>query len=149
MISAVVRSLPASIAICASRGVATAAAAGRTLPAADANSLSEKWEALAVVSCLDEANPEDYFLLIGNDNDFLGTSVTMLGGAPVDATAGPAVADNPNRVLVYRVTLPGYVDPGLVISATNRAPVMAANSLQSTRNMGSSSGIRSFNCTPV
>jgi hypothetical protein len=104
------------------------------------NSLGEKWEALSIVPVLDSAAPNDYFLLVGNDNDFLGTSVTMLGGAPVDATAGPAVADNPNRVLVYRVTLPGYVDPGLVISATNRAPVMAANSLQSTRNMGSSFG---------
>jgi hypothetical protein len=105
-----------------------------------ANSVGEKWEALSIVPVLDPAAPNDYFLLVGNDNDFLGTSVTMLGGAPVDATAGPAVADNPNRVLVYRVTLPGYVDPGLVISATNRAPVMAANSLQSTRNMGSSFG---------
>lgn len=104
------------------------------------NSLGEKWEALSIVPVLDPAAPNDYFLLVGNDNDFLGTSVTMLGGAPVDATAGPAVADNPNRVLVYRVTLPGYVDPGLVISATNRAPVMAANSLQSIRNMGSSFG---------
>ena len=104
------------------------------------NSLGEKWEALSIVPVLDPSAPNDYFLLVGNDNDFLGTSVTMLGGAPVDATAGPAVADNPNRVLVYRVTLPGYVDPGLVISATNRAPVMAANSLQSTRNMGSSFG---------
>ncbi len=105
-----------------------------------ANSLGEKWEALSIVPVLDPAAPNDYFLLVGNDNDFLGTSVTMLGQAPVDATAGTAVADNPNRVLVYRVTLPGYVDPGLVISATNRAPVMAANSLQSTRNMGSSFG---------
>jgi hypothetical protein len=105
-----------------------------------ANSVGEKWEALSIVPVLDPAAPNDYFLLVGNDNDFLGTSVTMLGGAPVDATAGTAVADNPNRVLVYRVTLPGYVDPGLVISATNRAPVMAANSLQSTRNMGSSFG---------
>ena len=105
-----------------------------------ANSLGEKWEALSIVPVLDPSAPNDYFLLVGNDNDFLGTSVTMLGGAPVDATAGPAVADNPNRILVYRVTLPGYVDPGLVISATNRAPLMAANSLQSTRNMGSSFG---------
>ena len=104
------------------------------------NSLGEKWEALSIVPVLDPSAPNDYFLLVGNDNDFLGTSVTMLGGAPVDATAGTAVADNPNRILVYRVTLPGYVDPGLVISATNRAPVMAANSLQSTRNMGSSFG---------
>ena len=104
------------------------------------NSLGEKWEALSIVPVLDPAAPNDYFLLVGNDNDFLGTSVTMLGQPAVDATAGTAVADNPNRVLVYRVTLPGYVDPGLVISATNRAPLMAANSLQSTRNMGSSFG---------
>lgn len=104
------------------------------------NSLGEKWEALSIVPVLDPSAPNDYFLLVGNDNDFLGTSVTMLGQPAVDATAGTAVADNPNRVLVYRVTLPGYVDPGLVISATNRAPLMAANSLQSTRNMGSSFG---------
>lgn len=105
-----------------------------------ANSLGEKWEALSIVPVLDPSAPDDYFLLVGNDNDFLGTSVTMLGGAPVDATAGPAVADNPNRILVYRVTLPGYVDPGLVISAVNRAPGMVSNTLQSTKGMASSFG---------
>ncbi|NBV48359.1 MAG: autotransporter domain-containing protein [Verrucomicrobia bacterium] len=104
------------------------------------NSVGEKWEALSIVPVLDPAAPNDYFLLVGNDNDFLGTSVTMLGGAPVDATAGPAVADNPNRVLVYRVTLPGYIDPGLVISAVNRAPVMSSTSLRSVQNMGTSFG---------
>lgn len=103
-----------------------------------ANSLGEKWEALTIVPVLDAAAPNDYFLMVGNDNDFLGTSVTMLGSTPSDATAGTAVADNPNRVLVYRVTLPGYVDPGLVISATNRAPVMASKSLRSTQMMGTS-----------
>jgi hypothetical protein len=104
------------------------------------NSIGEKWEALSIVPVLDPSAPNDYFLLVGNDNDFLGTSVTMLGGAPVDATAGPAVADNPNRVLVYRVTLPGYVDPGLVISAVNRSPVMSSTSLRSVQNMGTSFG---------
>ena len=104
------------------------------------NSLGEKWEALSLVPVLDAAAPNDYFLMVGNDNDFLGTSVTMLGQPAVDATAGTAVADNPNRVLVYRVTLPGYVDPGLVISATNRAPVMAASSLRSTQLAGNSFG---------
>jgi hypothetical protein len=104
------------------------------------NSLGEKWEALSIVPVLDPSAPNDYFLLVGNDNDFLGTSVTMLGQPAVDATAGPAVADNPNRVLVYRVTLPGYVDPGLVISATNRAPVMSSTSLRSVQNMGTSFG---------
>lgn len=105
-----------------------------------ANSLGEKWEALSIVPVLDAAAPNDYFLLVGNDNDFLGTSVTMLGGPATDATAGTSVADNPNRILVYRVTLPGYVDPGLVISATNRAPQMAATSLRSTQLMGTSFG---------
>jgi len=89
---------------------------------------------------LDAAAPNDYFLLVGNDNDFLGTSVTMLGGPATDATAGTSVADNPNRVLVYRVTLPGYVDPGLVISATNRAPVIADQNLRTSRLAGASFG---------
>ena len=114
-------------------------AEGSLLPI-NINSLGEKWEGLSIVPVLDPSAPNDYFLLVGNDNDFLGTSVTMLGGPLSDATAGANLADNPNRVLVYRVTLPGYVDPGLVISATNRAPVMAARSLQSARNMASSFG---------
>ncbi|MEY3528986.1 MAG: hypothetical protein RLZ70_54 [Verrucomicrobiota bacterium] len=104
------------------------------------NSVGEKWEALSIVPVLDAAAPNDYFLMVGNDNDFLGTSVTMLGQPAVDATAGPTVADNPNRVLVYRVTLPGYVDPGLVISATNRAPVIADQNLRTSRLAGASFG---------
>ncbi len=106
------------------------------------NSLSEKWEALTLVPVLDPSAPNDYFLMVGNDNDFIGTSVTMLGGASVDAS-NPAVnpnnfAENTNRILVYRVTLPGYVDPGLIISAVNRAPVMSSASLRSVQNMGTS-----------
>ena len=108
------------------------------------NSLSEKWEALSLVPVLDPSAPNDYFLMVGNDNDFIGTSVTMLGGAPVDAS-NPAVdplkyAENTNRILVYRVTLPGYVDPGLIVSAVNRAPAMSSSSLRSVQNMGTSFG---------
>lgn len=123
-------------------GVATAAAAGRTITAASSNSLSEKWEALSVVPCLDAANPNDYFLLVGNDNDFITATGTMLGSAynGVSATAGQEKVENLNRILVYRVTLPGYVDPGLVVSATNRAPQMAAKSLRTTQLMGTSFG---------
>ena len=44
---------------------------GVTVTPQDVNSLSEKWEALSVVPCLDAANPNDYFLLVGNDNDFI------------------------------------------------------------------------------
>ncbi|MEY2820797.1 MAG: hypothetical protein RL105_369 [Verrucomicrobiota bacterium] len=105
-----------------------------------ANSLGEKWEALSLVPVLDPLAPNDYFLLVGNDNDFLGTSVTMLGGAPVDATAGATLAENPNRVLVYRVTLPGYVDAGLVQSAQTTGAYMMSGSLRTVQTMGTSFG---------
>ena len=114
--------------------------------AQNVNSLSEKWEALSVVPCLDVANPNDYFLLVGNDNDFITPTGTMLGAAyngvvtPTSGTGAAETVENKNRILVYRVTLPGYVDPGLVISATNRAPVMASKSLRSTQLMGTSFG---------
>ena len=126
-------------------GTAGAASAGNAALAQNANSISEKWEALSVVPCLDAANPNDYFLMVGNDNDFITASGVMTAASTpaynaINTTAGAETVENLNRILVYRVTLPGYVDPGLVISATNRAPVMAANSLQSTRNMGSSFG---------
>ena len=123
-------------------GVVTAALASRTITAASVNSLSEKWEALSVVSCLDVANPNDYFLLVGNDNDFITPSGTMLGTSynAVSTVASKETVENLNRILVYRVTLPGYVDPGLIISATNRAPAMAAKSLRSTQLMGTSFG---------
>ena len=111
-----------------------------TALAQNSNSLSEKWEALSVVPCLDAAYPNDYFLMVGNDNDFLTATGTMLGTAynGVSTTPGAETVDNPNRILVYRVTLPGYVDPGLVFSATNRAPIMAAKSSFVARNMGGS-----------
>ena len=114
--------------------------------AQNVNSLSEKWEALSVVPCLDVANPNDYFLLVGNDNDFITPTGTMLGAAyngvvtPTSGTGAAETVENKNRILVYRVTLPGYVDPGLVISATNRAPGMASKSLRSTQLMGTSFG---------
>jgi len=114
--------------------------------AQNVNSLSEKWEALSVVPCLDAANPNDYFLLVGNDNDFITSTGTMLGQSyngvvtPTSGTGAAETVENKNRILVYRVTLPGYVDPGLVISATNRAPVMASKSLRSTQLMGTSFG---------
>ena len=123
-------------------GVATAALAGRTITAASTNSLSEKWEALSVVSCLDAANPNDYFMLVGNDNDFITPTGTMLGTTynALSSVTSKEVVESPNRILVYRVTLPGYVDPGLVVSATNRAPGMASKSLRSTQLMGTSFG---------
>lgn len=89
-------------------GKAGAAQAGRPDLALDARSLSEKWEALTLVSCLDPTRPDDYFLLVGNDNDFITARGIMLG-RPYDAlssVAGHETVDSPNRILVYRLTLP-------------------------------------------
>ena len=42
----------------------------------DKNNLSEKWEAMSVVSVLDPKLPDDYFLFVANDNDFLPRTVS-------------------------------------------------------------------------
>jgi hypothetical protein len=69
----------------------------------DRNNLSEKWEAMSVASVLDPNLPDDYFLFVVNDNDFLtqdgfqvGASYKAADGADVDTT-----------IFVYQVTLPG------------------------------------------
>ena len=69
----------------------------------DRNNLSEKWEAMSVVSVLDPKLPDDYFLFVANDNDFL-TQDGFQVGAPYKAEDG---ADVDTMFLVYQVTLPG------------------------------------------
>lgn len=70
-------------------------------PVESVNNLSEKWEALALVPALDPAAPNDWFLFVGNDNDFFTTQGFQVGAAY------SAALDNDNVVLVYRLTLPG------------------------------------------
>lgn len=62
--------------------------------------LSEKWEAMSLVPALDPAAPNDAFLFIGNDNDFLTRKGSMKGK---DYDAG---LTNDTLVLAYRLTLP-------------------------------------------
>jgi hypothetical protein len=62
--------------------------------------LSEKWEAMDLVPTLEPGRPADYFLLVGNDNDFIARRCRM-SGQSCDSDI-----DNDNRVLVYRLTLP-------------------------------------------
>jgi hypothetical protein len=69
----------------------------------DTNNLSEKWEAMSVVSVLDPKLPDDYFLFVANDNDFLAQDGFQVG-APYKAEDG---ADVDTMFLVYQVTLPG------------------------------------------
>ena len=72
----------------------------------DINTLSEKWEGLSVVSANDPANRNDYFLFLGNDNDFLSTT-----GAYMDASGALQTYDggveNDTVILAYRVRLTG------------------------------------------
>jgi hypothetical protein len=62
------------------------------------NTLSEKWEGLAVIPLNDPIAPNDYLLLVGNDNDFR---------APIVYHNGQAVGTNAfrsdNVLLAYRV----------------------------------------------
>jgi hypothetical protein len=68
----------------------------------DKDNLSEKWEAMSLVSVLDPTLPDDYFLFVANDNDFL-TQDGFQVGAPYKAEDG---ADVDTMFLVYQVTLP-------------------------------------------
>lgn len=67
----------------------------------NANTLPEKWEALALVPLRDPAAPKDWLLLVGNDNDFKAP-VTYHNGRPVATNAVPVDL----MLLAYRVTLP-------------------------------------------
>jgi hypothetical protein len=68
----------------------------------DRNNLSEKWEGMALVPALDPANPQDFFLFVSNDNDFITQNGYQVGAAYSDASG----ADIDTIILVYRVTLP-------------------------------------------
>jgi hypothetical protein len=67
------------------------------------NNLSEKWEGMALVPARDPKNPNDFFLFVSNDNDFIAQNGHQAGAAYKD----PSGADVDTMILVYRVTLPG------------------------------------------
>jgi hypothetical protein len=73
----------------------------------DANDLYEKWESMALMPVNDPATPNDYFLFVGSDNDFITQHGVMQGKPYADSTG----KDVDSLVLVYRVTLPSYVPP--------------------------------------
>ena len=62
--------------------------------------LSEKWEAMDLAPVLEPDRPSDYFLFVGNDNDFIARRCRM-SGQPCDSDL-----DNDSRILIYRVSLP-------------------------------------------
>ena len=71
----------------------------------DRNNLSEKWEAISIVSALDPAAPQDFFVFVVNDNDFI-TQDGFQVGAPYKDESG---ADIDTTFLVWRASLPTLV----------------------------------------
>jgi hypothetical protein len=69
----------------------------------DRTNLSEKWEGMALASVLDPAAPDDYFLFLANDNDFLTQDGFQVGAAYKAANG----ADVDTMLQAYRVTIPG------------------------------------------
>ncbi len=81
--------------------------------------LTEKWEGMALLPVLEEGAPNDYFLLIGNDNDFLSQSCNVGGQNCAQAVNSDAM------ILTYRLTLPTYVDSEYLGAMLATAPIAA------------------------
>ena len=67
----------------------------------NSDTLAEKWESLALVPALDASAPDDFFLLVGNDNDFTTTDGFQ------DGTSYKASQNIDTMILAYRLTAPG------------------------------------------
>ena len=72
----------------------------------DSNTLSEKWESLALIPLNEPQSPHDFLLLTCNDNDFLA-HVLHVNGQPV--ATNTLYSDT--RMMAFRVTLPTYGAP--------------------------------------
>jgi hypothetical protein len=68
----------------------------------DRNNLSEKWEGMTLIPALDPANPNDFFLFITNDNDFITQNGYQAGAAYRDKSG----VEVDTMLLAYRITLP-------------------------------------------
>jgi uncharacterized protein YhjY with autotransporter beta-barrel domain len=101
--------------------------------------LSEKWEAMGLVPVLEEGKPHDFFLLIGNDNDFVSHDIDAAGVNNANTALNSPTAgsgDNDNVLMVYRLTLPTYIDPQALAYLQQAAPY----AISGTRVVGSDLG---------
>jgi outer membrane autotransporter protein len=98
------------------------------LPLTNPTTLSEKIEAMALAPVLEEGSPHDFFLFVGNDNDFQATNASF-NGTPAALGALDGTGSNDSVMLVYRLTLPTYVDPQALRAMT----IMAPDTLYGTR----------------
>jgi hypothetical protein len=89
--------------------------------------LGEKWEGMSLVPANDPENPNDYYLFVANDNDFLTSNGLMVGPdgtlVPYDAFAnhtpvrkplgidGSPTIENDTVFMVYKVKLESVPEP--------------------------------------
>ncbi len=99
----------------------------------DKNNLYEKWEGMALAPVLNRAKPNNFYLFVVSDNDFITTNGSMVGRAYAEA------ADVDTVVLVYEVTLPSYIDPlalqSLEVTALPLARATGETALQVGRSI--------------
>lgn len=83
--------------------------------AADLNTISEKWEGMSLVSANDADHPNDFFLFLANDNDFISSATKMVAAdgsiATYDPTNGGQFPVNDTMFLAYRVTIAPVPEP--------------------------------------
>lgn len=93
------------------------------LPVSSRTTISEKIEAMALAPVLEENAPQDFFLFVGNDNDFQATQASF-NGTNYTLGALDGSGNNDSVMLVYRLTLPTYVDPQALAALNLTAPAM-------------------------
>jgi len=103
--------------------------------AVSSTTITEKFEGMALVPALEEGAPQDYFLLVGNDNDFLSSTCKTGNVVCSQSINSDAV------ILVYRLTLPTYVDSQFLQSMITSAPATLSMSVLASRQMAVSTDI--------
>ncbi len=87
----------------------------------DINTLCEKWEALSLVSAHDPAAPNDYFLFVGNDNDFLTATGKYLNASGTLQSYNAGL-ENDTLILAYRVRFVQPLDAWRIANFGSNAP---------------------------
>ena len=105
------------------------------LPLTSLTSLGEKMEAMALAPVLEEGAPQDFFLLVGNDNDFQATAA-VFNGTPASIGALDGTGNNDNVMLVYRLTLPTYVDPMALQALNTTSPDLLYGTRRALTELG-------------
>jgi hypothetical protein len=107
------------------------------LPVSTPTTLSEKIEAMALAPVLEENAPQDFFLFVGNDNDFQGTNI-QFNGVPGTSGALDGSGNNDSVLMVYRLSLPTYVDPMALAALNATAPAMLYGTRLALAGLGAS-----------